>query len=268
MRLGIAGFGSIGQYLAGVFAPHHQIVLYDPPKGLGSLAELNRCDAVLICVPTPSLPGGACDTSTVEEVVARVAQGPLLICISTVAIGTTERLQRKHGKRLVFVPEYAGESPDHPFRNIENQTFFFLGGSRPDTEAAQALFETAYGETCDFYHVPPRVAEMVKYMENAYLALKVTFCNEFFDLAEAIGADYELARTLWARDPRVGSSHTQVTEERGYAGKCLPKDVAAVTATARELGLRLELLEAAQRVNQRVRSKAASRLAEPGGVSG
>jgi UDPglucose 6-dehydrogenase len=265
MRIGIAGYGNIGQYIGSVFGPSHEIVPYDPPRGIGTIASLDECDFVFICVPTPSLADGSCDTRAVEDVVSRVTPRQVLICHSTVAIGTTERLRERYGKRLVFVPEYAGESAEHPYRNIENQTFFFLGGDPADTEPVQALFETVFGHGCDYFHVEPRVAEMVKYMENAYLALKVTFCNEFFDLAQAFGVDYEQARLLWTRDFRIGTSHTHVTEERGYGGMCLPKDVAAVCATAREAGTPLELLETMQRVNDRVRRQSAA-AEEPSGT--
>lgn len=254
MRVGIAGYGSIGQFIAELFGARHDLVLYDPPKGLGSAEALDDCDFVFICVPTPPRPDGSCDTTAVEEMVASVTPRRALICHSTVAIGTTERLLQLYGKPLVYVPEYAGERPDHPYRNVENQTFLFLGGRPGETAAVEELYRTVLPDATRYYHVPPTVAEVVKYMENAFLALKVTFCNEFYDLCRALGVDYELVRSLWVQDFRIGESHTRVTPERGYGGKCLPKDVAAVCATARSLGVPLELLETAQRVNERVRS--------------
>jgi UDP-glucose 6-dehydrogenase len=103
------------------------------------------------------------------------------------------------------------------------------------------------------------VAETVKYMENAYLAMKVAFCNEFFDLCEAARVDYDKVRDLWTEDWRIGTSHTEVTPERGYGGKCLPKDVSAVCASARELGVPMEIMEAVASVNQRHRESAEER---------
>ncbi len=95
---------------------------------------------------------------------------------------------------------------------------------------------------------------MAKYMENAFLAMKVAFCNEFFDLCEGFGVDFEEARGLWLQDWRIGESHTLVTPERGYGGKCLPKDVAAVCATGRETGVPMEIMEAVQHANLRHRA--------------
>jgi UDP-glucose 6-dehydrogenase len=90
-------------------------------------------------------------------------------------------------------------------------------------------------------------------MENSFLALKVAFCNEFFDLCQSLGIDYDLVRDAWLQDRRMGASHTLVTAERGYGGKCLPKDIAAVCDSARRLGVPMEVLEAAQRSNSKYR---------------
>ena len=115
------------------------------------------------------------------------------------------------------------------------------------------------------YLVEPRAAEVVKYMVNSFLALKVAFSNEFYDLCQRVGADYDLVRELWVADGRIGSSHTIVTKERGYGGRCLPKDVAAVCASARASGSPLEIMDAAQKANASHRGlRAATRSADGG----
>ena len=106
------------------------------------------------------------------------------------------------------------------------------------------------------------MAEVVKYMENAFLATKVAFCNEFFDLCSAVGVDYDWVRLLWLQDDRINPSHTLVTGERGYGGQCLPKDMAAVSATGRDPGAPMAILEAVQRANARHRSGGAAEALE------
>jgi UDP-glucose 6-dehydrogenase len=82
-------------------------------------------------------------------------------------------------------------------------------------------------------------------MENAYLAMKVTFCNEFYDIATKFGVDYNEMRELWLQDPRMGRSHTFVfPDDRGYGGKCLPKDVNAIIQAAQAAGYAPQLLAA------------------------
>jgi UDP-glucose 6-dehydrogenase len=69
-------------------------------------------------------------------------------------------------------------------------------------------------------------------MENSYLATKVSFCQQFFNLAEEMGVNYEELRELFILDPRVNPSHTFVHREQPYwDSKCLNKDVPAIANT-------------------------------------
>ena len=66
-------------------------------------------------------------------------------------------------------------------------------------------------------------------MENAYLATKVSFCNQFYDISKQIDVDYEELRELFTLDPRVENSHTFVYEDKPYwDSHCLNKDVQAI----------------------------------------
>ena len=131
-QVAIVGFGAVGRGLQELF-PH--AVIYDEPLGIGSREEVNQCQFAFVCVPTPMAPGGACDTSIVEEVVGWIGS-EVIVLRSTVSVGTTERLQEQTQKRLVFQPEYGpAETPDHPFHNLRNIRWLILGGKRPDTLA-------------------------------------------------------------------------------------------------------------------------------------
>src|SRR5438270_5046903 len=95
-------------------------------------------------------------------------------------------------------------------------------------------------------------------MENCFLALKVAFCNEYYDIAQAMGVNYNELRELWLLDPRVGRSHTFVLpEKRGFDGKCLPKDVAALVQAAKAAGADPMLMEAVITANRVVRGGSA-----------
>ena len=69
MKITIAGYGSVGSYVAALFGDFEP-TLYDPPLGLGTADDLRDADFVIVCVPTPRLPSGACDTSIVEGAVS------------------------------------------------------------------------------------------------------------------------------------------------------------------------------------------------------
>ena len=93
---------------------------------------------------------------------------------------------------------------------------------------------------------------MAKYMTNAFLALKVTFANELYDLSTALDIDYEVVREATAADARIGPSHLNVFEGgyRGYGGKCLLKDTRALLELSDRLRVSLRLMRTADRVNE------------------
>ena len=98
--------------------------------------------------------------------------------------------------------------------------------------------------------VDSRTAELAKYMENCFLATKVIFCNEFYDLAQKMNISYTELRETWLMDERMGRSHTFVfPEDRGYDGKCLPKDVDALISQAEELDVDMQVLNAVKQKN-------------------
>lgn len=90
-------------------------------------------------------------------------------------------------------------------------------------------------------------AEFTKYAANAMLATRISFMNELANLAEKVGADIELVRQGIGSDPRIGYSF--LYSGTGYGGSCFPKDVQALTRTAKEYGQQLKVLEAVEAVN-------------------
>jgi len=120
------------------------------------------------------------------------------------------------------------------------------------------LYKTVFSSDIVIHQTDARTAELAKYMENCFLAVKVTFCNEFFDLAQVYGIDYNELRELWLLDPRIGRSHTFVfPEARGFGGRCLPKDIQGLVEAARALGYEPSLLAAAIAANDTMRQRAA-----------
>jgi UDPglucose 6-dehydrogenase len=256
----IVGYGAVGRGIHDLFP---EAVAYDPPLGIGSQEAVNAARYAFVCVPTPMGTDGAADTSIVEEVVDWITSD-VIILRSTVPVGTTDRLRERTGKSIVFQPEYGpAETPDHPFNNLRNVRWAILGGERRDTVAVADLYKTTFNADFVIQQTDARTAELTKYMENAYLALKVTFCNEFYDIAEAHGIDYNELRELWLLDPRIGRSHTFVLPHaRGFGGRCLPKDLSAIIESARQVGVSPGLLEAVRDVNAVLRNAGTERRRE------
>jgi UDPglucose 6-dehydrogenase len=262
----IVGYGAVGKYLKQLFP---DAVVYDGPLGMGSRAEVNACEYAFVAVPTNARDDGSADTSIVEETVSWLTTD-LIIIRSTVPVGTTSRLKAETGKRIVFQPEYGpGETPDHHFNHPRSVSWVILGGDRRDTVAVADLYKQAFNAELIIHQTDDLTAELTKYMENCFLALKVTFCNEFYDIAERFGVDYNELRELWLLDPRIGRSHTFVLpDDRGFGGKCLPKDVSAMVQTACAAGYGPHLLIAMLEANARFRGEPAATPSAAGSLGG
>ena len=256
MTIGIIGYGVVGRALAKLFGyetGNPNVRIYDKLlKGLNSeehRAAVQGCDIVLVAVPTPEAPDGSCDVNAVEEVVSWLA-APMCLK-STVPPGTVDRLVAATGKRICFSPEYVGETRWHPLKGIESHGFVIVGGEKALCDLVVRAYQEHLGPLVRYYMTDAKTAELCKYMENSFLATKVAFVNQFYDLAQAFGVNYNELREIWLADERIGRSHTIVTEERGYRGRCLPKDIAAIIQATKTLG-GAPLLEEVDRYNDEV----------------
>lgn len=251
-KVGIIGLGAVGK---GVHSLFPDAAVYDEPLGVGTREAINACDVAFVAVPTPQGEDGSCDTSIIEDVVSWCEAG-IIVLRSTVSVGSTDRLRQESGKRIIFQPEYGpGETPDHPFKDVRDIRWIILGGPRKDTVPVADLYKQAFNSNIALHQTDARTAELTKYMENCFLALKVTFCNEFYGMAEALGVDYNEMRELWLLDPRMNRSHTWVLpDDRGYGGKCLPKDISAMVRTAEQAGYDASLLRATIETNKVLRA--------------
>lgn len=256
MKVAIVGYGFVGKAVHKLFP---EAVIYDPGiKDLaGNKAAVNSCAAAFICVPTNSLPDGACDTSIVDETLTWLG-APLIIIRSTVKPGTTEKLQKQYPqKHLVFQPEYIGETVAHPLKDESSQTFIILGGTREACDLAVQLYHGVYNSAVKIMFLRPTEAEIVKYMANSATAMMVTFVNEFYNICQAFGADYHMVREAFLLDPRMSRYATFVyPAKRGFDGKCLPKDLNALVKASAEAGYQAEFISDILKSNERIKKSA------------
>jgi UDPglucose 6-dehydrogenase len=253
MKIGIVGHGVVGSAVARVFASHpkHEVRIYDKFQALHCSAEckilVNHSDLVFVCVPTPTAADGiSCDVSAVEECLSWLTPP---VCIrSTVVPGTVDRLAAMTGKAISFSPEYLGGHSGHPWQEEGACGFLIVGGPPTLCDLVVAAYADFPGTALRFYQTTALTAELCKYMENCFLATKVAFVNQFYDIAAAFDVDFSELKELWLLDPRIGTSHASVTRERGFRGQCLPKDISALVAAMRLRG-GAPLLEAVLRYN-------------------
>lgn len=200
--------------------------IYDKYKdAYNTLGQNTHYDCAFICVPTPSNEDGSCDCSEVEEAVMET-EADVIIIKSTVPPNTTKRLRQKTGKKVVFSPEYFGETQH---ANSVDYDFVILGGYKKERSKAVQIIQHYHSANIRIIQMDSTTAELTKYMENAFLATKVVFSNEFYRIAKELGVDYTELREGFIADPRVNPSHTFVYEDQPYYdSKCLNKDVSAI----------------------------------------
>jgi len=129
-----------------------------------------------------------------------------------------------------------------------------FGGNAEDTQRVIRITEPAAGPYCRFFECAALDAEIIKYMENTFLAVKVAFVNEFYELCKTVGANWNSVREGWLLDERIGRSHSLCFEnERGFGGKCLPKDTLAISAFMHSAGLNPMVTDAVIEYNKTLR---------------
>lgn len=253
----VMGVGLVGGALArwfddAGFEPRR----YDPPKGLGGAADLEAAQVVFICLPTPyDERRGGFDLSFVERGVALVPGKKTVVIKSTVLPGTTARLQRSFPQHVfLFNPEFLRQATaDADLRAPDRQ---IIGAAPEHRQAAEAVLAILPGSPRSRI-VGTIEAETIKYFGNCFLAMKVVFANQMYDLCRAIGADYDAVKDCAAADPRIGASHLQVLADgyRGYSGSCFPKDMRSFIQLGDAVGAEQELLKACERLNNAIIAK-------------
>jgi GDP-mannose 6-dehydrogenase len=231
----------------------------DPAEGL------NGAEISLICVGTPSRRDGSLDLDYVEQVAEQIgaklslaAPDHVVVVRSTVLPGSTRSVvtpavERASGRRVgdgfdVCVnPEFLREGSS--LRDYDQPTRILVGEREPGAGArVLALYE---GVRADRFCVPLEVAEAVKYTDNALHALKIAFTNEVTRVWEALGADPERVMEIVAKDRKLNASAAYLRPGFAFGGSCLPKDLRALTAAARQHAAPVSLLDAILPSNER-----------------
>ena len=265
MKLGIVGHGFVGTAVDHGFTKDIQKFIVDPKhNSTNTIEDLIKFkpDATFVAVPTPQSESGECNTEILEGVMQQLnnSKGLLVIVKSTVPAYKLQKIQEECiNIRIVYNPEFLTEK--NYIDDFVNPAMHVFGGMNKDTDAVEKLcLEHSDCKECPVYKTDLITASMVKYCINSFLATKVTFMNEMYDVLKAAkGADWNTFTNIIANDPRIGNSHMKVPGAdglRGYAGSCFPKDTAALAWFAREiLNTQFTQLETSIKINDTLRKK-------------
>src|SRR5207247_150599 len=213
-----------------------------------SAAEaVRQTDVGLICVGTPGRANGQLGVAALERIGQEIGQAlagrtePYTVVLrSTVLPGTTERvlipaLRAGAGRelacqlRVAVNPEFMREGSS--LRDFAHPPFTLVGSD--DAETASVLRALYADVAAPFVHTAVRTAEMVKYVSNAFHALKVCFANEIGDLCAALGADTHEVMRIFLMDRKLNVSQAYLRPGFAFGGSCLPKDLRALLYAAR-----------------------------------
>ena len=247
MKKAIIGCGMVGGALARVL---DNPILYDPPKGIGNIDDVNECDVIFVCVPTP----GECDLTIMKKVLAEIKGNKIIVIKSTVLPGTTDYFQKKYSQhKFLFNPEFLTESTaDQDIKYPDRQLIGYTDKSFTIAGDIMLMLPLAPFERI----VPAKEAEMAKYYNNAWFSTKVIFANQIYDICEKAGINYNSVKDMASADKRVGRSHLDVLHKgyRGFGGKCLPKDLDAILKFAKQKKVKVPLLEITKKINDTLRN--------------
>jgi GDP-mannose 6-dehydrogenase len=224
---------------------------------MDSVAAVVESDVSFVCVGTPSLRSGKLDLSHIEKVAREIGaalrqkkSGHTFVLRSTVLPGTTASivlpiLEQASGRRagidfmVAYNPEFMREGS--AVADFLQPPYTILGAQDPSHLAAlRELYKPTPGNV---FETSIAVAEMVKYLSNAFHAVKVTFANEVGTLCKHLDVDAQAVTEIFTSDTRLNISRAYLSPGFAFGGSCLPKDVRALTYKAKELDLKLPLLE-------------------------
>ena len=250
-----------------IYEPGLDVIVHEntSAKRLGFTTDMDlgveHGDIIFIAVGTPPDEDGSADLSYVLQVARSIGERldryATIVTKSTVPVGTAEKVRHAITEALLE------SGRDTEFSVVSNPEFLKEGAAvedfmKPDRIVigvndgrALDVMKTLYApfnrnhERVIVMDIPS--AELTKYTANAMLATKISFMNEMANLAERLGADIESVRIGIGADPRIGYSF--IYPGCGYGGSCFPKDVQALSRTAKSVGYEARILDAVESVN-------------------
>lgn len=297
MSIGVIGQGFVGGSLTTVLSERgEKVFVFDKagktaPGGVSTFTSGKRPSSVsqfvsmceqtdrfsgvfFVCVPTPMYEDGSADVSIVDEVLDQIqaADGApnisrVAVIKSTVPPGSTAGWNEKYSKKgltVIFNPEFLTEA--NALNDMRDQNRIVLGGPRPHINRVKQIFQKSFPKT-PIVKTGSTTAEMVKYLTNCYLAVKVSFANEISQICEKLdengyNIDYDKVIEYSKFDKRLGDTHWAVPgpvpthdgrHVRGFGGHCFPKDINAMISLSTSLGVKPTVLKAAWEKNLEVR---------------
>jgi len=222
-KIGIIGLGYVGSAVYSAVKDKNMILFNDPLKENSSVIDTlkKECEAIFVCVPTPSFEDGSLDSSIVLDVLKDlIGFEGVIIVKSTILSSYLPDLYN-----IVYNPEFLNEVSS--IEDFKNQKYIVLGGEIYNTSKAESIYKKYFDldfESIKFEHCSVEEASNLKYFNNIYGAYKVLFWEFVHDITN--GRSRKIAKMMKnLPDPKMDI--VGLDGSRGYGGACFPKDVNA-----------------------------------------
>ena len=262
MKIAIIGCGFVGNALANGIKPDAEVLKIDP-KFETNIEDLSAFmpDAVFICVPTPMSSSSDQDLSILDSVISDLKKlniNCLVIIKSTVLPNYIEKYKNQF-REFAYNPEFLTErNAESDFINAE---LILFGGEKISTNKLSYIYSNFMKCINKNYFITDVIAaSLIKYSINSFLATKVIFFNELYNVFQKSNSseDWKKIIEIIKQDTRVGNSHMDVPGpdgRLGYGGACFPKDTHALVKFAEQNGTEFNLLKTAIIINKNIRSE-------------
>jgi UDPglucose 6-dehydrogenase len=258
--IGVIGCGFVGKAVVFGFKDIYHIRIYDVDKNRAthSLKETCNSDVVFICVPTPMRTNGeGTDLSILLDLFGKIKQEcnneTIYVLKSTVPIGTTKRLVRDYGLKIIHNPEFL--TAKNANLDFLTPSRIVIGGDRNWSEQIKKVYEDRFVGS-NILLMSSDESEAVKYIANCFLATKVLFFNEVNLGLKQYNLDWNMVIKGVLTDGRISYSHTQVPGpdgQYGFSGTCFPKDLCSLIEQIELTGFEPLLLKACWKQNLFIR---------------
>tara|TARA_X000000368_G_scaffold418978_1_gene421205 strand:+ start:735 stop:1589 length:855 start_codon:yes stop_codon:yes gene_type:complete len=261
MRIGIVGYGFVGQALSKGLLENVKVFKVDPKLNTSvcDLIEF-KPEVIFICVPTPMDNDGDQDISILKKVLKEIKNTELeglIVVKSTVHPGSISEIEEIFPS-FIYNPEFLREK--HANEDFINSTLIVFGGDKKSSNLLANIY-SKYTKCVnkDYIFTDLISASLIKYAINSFLATKVIFFNEFHNLFNSINKEESWANFIsyLSNDSRIGDSHMMVPGHDGrygFGGACLPKDASAIIKFADKKNIELSLIKNVIDANNKIRS--------------
>jgi len=223
---------------------------------------VKNTDVSFICVGTPSLANGSINLAYIYQVVKQIAEVikeknsfHTIVIRSTVKVGT-------HKTCLEIIEDISGKTHGNDFGVVSNPEFLREGTAMYDfvnppytiigtnSEESKQIVTKLYGTiNAPIHYIKPKEAEMIKYANNNFHAMKITFANEIGNICKENNVDGHVVMDIVSKDTKLNLSPYYLKPGFAFGGSCLPKDVRGLLKIAKDVDLKTPLLSSLLKSN-------------------